>query len=110
MQPRDTAKKIAYLAQGKAVPDMTVEQMVLHGRFAHLSYPRVYRQVDREIARSAMEQMGIADLAGRRMTELSGGMRQHAYIAMVLAQSTDYILMDEPTTYLDIKYQIVRYL
>ena len=63
MSRNDIAKKIAYLSQGKNTPDMTVMQMVLHGRFPYLSYPRKYTSRDREIAYSAMEQVGIADFA-----------------------------------------------
>ena len=102
----DIAKKISYLSQGKNTPDMTVEQMVLHGRFPYLSYPRRYRELDREMARKAMDAVGISHLADKPLCELSGGMRQNAYIAMALAQDTDYILLDEPTTYLDISHQI----
>lgn len=103
---KDIAKKIAYLAQGKVVPDMTVEQMVLHGRFPHLSYPRRYKDKDYKIAYSALEQMGISNLANKLMSSLSGGMRQNAYISMALTQATDYIMLDEPTTYLDISNQL----
>ena len=83
------ARKIAYLSQGRNTPDMTVEQIVLHGRFPHLSYPRRYTGRDRAIAHNAMEQMGIADLAHKPLSALSGGMRQNTYIAMALAQGTD---------------------
>ena len=100
------ARKISYLAQGKGVPDMTVGQTVLHGRFPHLSYPRRYGKRDREIARDAMSAVGISKLADCPMSMLSGGMRQNAYIAMALAQDTDHILLDEPTTYLDIRHQL----
>ena len=103
---RDRAKKIAYLAQGRSVPDMTVEQMVLHGRFPHLGYPRRYSEKDRKIAGDALRQMKIEQLADRPLSSLSGGMRQKAYIAMALTQDTDYILLDEPTTYLDISNQV----
>ena len=106
MSRNEIAKKIAYLSQGKNTPDMTVMQMVLHGRFPYLSYPRKYTSRDREIAYSAMEQVGIADFAEKPLFMLSGGMRQNAYIAMALAQDTDYILLDEPTTYLDIAHQL----
>ena len=106
MSRNEIAKKIAYLAQGKNTPDMTVEQMVLHGRFPYLSYPRKYSQTDRDIAGAAMEAVGISRLADKPMCELSGGMKQNAYIAMALAQDTDYILLDEPTTYLDIAHQL----
>jgi len=102
----EIAKKAAFLTQGKDTPDMTVEQLVLHGRFPHLRYPRRYTQHDRDITRSAMERVGIADCAAKPLQALSGGMRQNAYIAMTLAQNTDYILLDEPTTYLDISHQL----
>lgn len=101
-KPREVARKIAYLAQSRSVPDMTVGQLVLHGRFARLSYPRIYRAEDREAAHEAMRRAGIADSADMRLAELSGGMRQSAYIAMALAQNTDYILLDEPNSSLDI--------
>lgn len=105
MSRTDIARKVAYLAQGKNTPDMTVEQMVLHGRFPHLNYPRRYTKKDRETAFAAMEKTGVAELAEKPLSALSGGMRQNAYIAMALAQDTDYILLDEPTTYLDISHQ-----
>ena len=85
---------------------MTVEQMVLHGGFPHLSYPRRYGEKDREVAFEALKQMGLDELAGRPLSSLSGGIRQKAYIAMALAQDTEYILLDEPTAYLDIYNQI----
>lgn len=106
MTRNELARKVAYLAQGKNTPDMTVERMVLHGRFPHLSYPRRYTKQDREIAFSAMEQVGISEFANKPLRTLSGGMRQNAYIAMALAQGTDYVLLDEPTTYLDIAHQL----
>lgn len=102
----DIARKAAYLPQGKNTPDMTVEQLVLHGRFPHLNYPRRYTKEDHEIARRAMEQTGMTELAAKPLRALSGGMRQNAYIAMALAQNTDYVLLDEPTTYLDITRQL----
>ena len=102
----EIAKKIAYLSQGKNILDMTVEQMVLHGRFPYLSYPRRYSSHDREVAIKAMETVGVAEFAHKPLYSLSGGMRQNAYIAMALAQDTDYILLDEPTTYLDIAHQL----
>ena len=102
----ELAVKIAYLSQGKNVPDISVGRMVLHGRFPYLTYPRKYRESDFRIAEEAMEQMGILGLAGRQMSELSGGMRQKVYIAMALAQQTPVIVMDEPTTYLDMGQQL----
>ncbi len=100
------ARKIAYLPQGKNIPDISAGRMVLHGRFPYLRYPRRYGAADLRIAQEAMEQMGIAEYADRPMAELSGGMRQKVYIAMALAQQAEIIVMDEPTTYLDIGQQL----
>ncbi len=103
---RERAKKIAYLPQGKPIPDMSVQQMVLHGRFPHLTYPRKYSARDRQIAQAAMKRMGVDDFASLPLSSLSGGMRQNVYIALCLAQDTRFLLLDEPTTYLDIKNQL----
>lgn len=104
--PRQAAQRMAYLMQGHAVPEMTVAQMVLHGRFAQLHYPRRYRRQDKEAATVAMAQLHLTAEADTPLAVLSGGMRQKAYIAMALCQDTDYILMDEPTTYLDIAHRL----
>lgn len=100
------AQKIAYLPQNRNVPVISVARMVLHGRFPYLSYPRRYKKEDYEIANEAMERMGITKLKDRNMAELSGGERQKVYLAMALAQETKVILLDEPTTFLDINYQL----
>lgn len=102
MSTHERAKKMAYLAQSRSLPRMTVEQLVLHGRYAHLAFPHVYSTHDKRTADAAIGRMGLTDVADRMLSELSGGMRQNAYIAMALSQSSDYILLDEPTTYLDI--------
>ena len=106
MTRQEAARMTAYLSQGRSIPDMSVEQLVLHGRFPHLSYPRRYREKDRAAALGAMRRMGIEDIAHRPLASLSGGMRQNAYIAMALTQDTEFILLDEPTTYLDISNQL----
>lgn len=106
LKRNEIAQRVAYLSQGKNTPDMTVMQMVLHGRFPYLGYPRRYTSRDREIAFAAMERMGISYLAEKPLYSLSGGMRQNAYIAMALAQDTEYVLLDEPTTHLDIAHQL----
>lgn len=106
MKRQDIARRIAWLPQGKQLPDMTVEQMVLLGRFPHMGYPRRASQQDRRIAFACMDRLGIAGQARQMLHTLSGGMRQNAYIAMALAQDSDYILLDEPTTYLDIRHQL----
>lgn len=100
------AQKVSYLPQGRNVPDMTVGQLVIHGRFPYLNYPRRYTSTDKQIAAEALEKIGISHLVDKPLGTLSGGMRQSAYLAMALAQDTDYILLDEPTTYLDISNQL----
>ena len=106
LKDKERAKKIAYLAQGKNAPDMTVGEMVLHGRFPHLTYPQIYSAEDRRIAFEAMERMSISKLCDVPVSSLSGGIRQKAFVAMALAQKSDYILLDEPTTFLDISHQL----
>lgn len=106
MRRGEMARRAAYLPQTRHCPDMTVGQTVLHGRFPYLRYPGTYGDADRAMARSAMEKMGILPLADRALSTLSGGMRQKVYLAMALAQDTPYILLDEPTVYLDITHQL----
>lgn len=100
------AKKIAYLPQKRNVPDITVRKMVLHGRFPYLDYPRRYRAEDLKIADQALQQVGMEAYAEQNLKQLSGGMQQKVFIAMALAQDTPVILMDEPTSFLDIAHQI----
>ena len=106
MTRRQIAHKIAYLAQGNDTPDMTVEQLVLQGRFPHLHYPRRYGESDYAAVRSALERTDMTKYAAAHLDTLSGGLRQTAYIAMALAQDTPFILLDEPTTYLDVSHQL----
>lgn len=105
-RPQQIAQKIAYLPQSRSVPNITARRMVLHGRFPYLSYPRRYRREDYAAADWALEQVDALEIANRSVAELSGGQRQKVYLAMALAQDTETILMDEPTTYLDIRHQM----
>ena len=89
-----------------ALPGITAGSLVLHGRFPYLGYPRRYSREDREAARQAMERTGVAGLEGVPMAHLSGGQRQKVYLAMALAQDTPVLLLDEPTTFLDIAHQL----
>ena len=110
LSSRERARQIAFLPQNRPVPEITAEGLVLHGRFPWVGYPRRYRQEDREAAARAMEQLGIGHLRQRHLPELSGGERQKVYIAMLLAQQTRVILMDEPTASLDIanKFELME--
>lgn len=103
---RELAQAIAFLPQNRPVPEITAGRLVLHGRFPYLSYPRRYRREDNAAAEAAMARLGILDLKDRELTSLSGGQRQKVYLAMVLAQETAVVLLDEPNTYLDIAHQL----
>jgi len=106
MPRNEAARMISYLPQSRPVPDITAAALVLHGRFPWLSYPRVYRKEDKEIAERAMARLGIGGYRHKRLAQLSGGERQKAYLAMLLAQDTPVVLFDEPTTYLDVARQL----
>lgn len=106
LSPRERALKAAYLAQSRTVPNITARKMVLHGRFPHLPYPRRYRKEDYEAADRALDWADAGDIAHRPMGELSGGQCQKIYLAMALAQDAPAILMDEPTTFLDVGHQL----
>ena len=106
MTQKELSRRVAYLPQARNVPDIVVSKLVMHGRFPYLSYPRRYRREDREKVREALEWMDMTEYASRKMESLSGGQRQKVYLAMALAQDTDVILMDEPTTFLDIRSQL----
>ncbi len=106
LSPRERALKAAYLSQSRSTPNITAYKMVLHGRFPHLSYPRRYRREDYEAADRALDWADARDVAHRHMGELSGGQRQKVYLAMALAQEAPAVLMDEPTTFLDVGHQL----
>lgn len=106
LAPRLLARRVAYLAQSRNVPNITAYRMVLHGRFPYLSYPRRYGRDDHAAAAEALRRMGAEDLADTLLPRLSGGQRQRVYLAMALAQDTPNVLMDEPTTFLDVGHQL----
>ena len=95
------ARKAAFMPQVRSVPAITAGALVAHGRFPPLGFSRRLRPEDRAAVQAAMEATGVADWANRDLRALSGGERQRVYLAMALAQDTDLILLDEPTTYLD---------
>ena len=103
---KELAKKISLLPQGRNMPETTVEQLVFYGRYPYMGIMKKPTQKDAEIISYALERAGVSHLKDRTLDSLSGGERQSAYIAMLLAQDTPCILLDEPTTYLDISNEI----
>jgi len=107
MSSRDVAKKMGILPQSPVSPEgLTVHDLVKQGRYPHQSWLKRWTEEDTEKVEAAMEATRISDLRDRAVDTLSGGQRQRAWIAMTLAQDTDVILLDEPTTYLDMTHQI----
>ena len=104
---KELARLIAVLPQEKKLnTDLTVEQLVSYGRHPHLSFGNRFGSEDREIVMEAMRLTGMTDYRDRSMHSLSGGERQRAWISMALAQQPRFLILDEPTTYLDISYQM----
>lgn len=99
---REVARRVAVLAQGGIVPGVRVEQFVAGGRYPYSGAFSAPNADDRRIVAEAMEQAGCARFVGCDMRSLSGGERQRVHLAMVLAQQTPVVVMDEPTTYLDV--------
>ena len=107
MRSIDVAKIVGLLPQTPVAPDgITVADLVGRGRYPHQGWFRQWKAEDDEAVQAALEVTGTAELAERRIAELSGGQRQRVWVAMALAQDTDLLLLDEPTTYLDINHQV----
>jgi iron complex transport system ATP-binding protein len=104
---KEIAKQLAILPQGPVAPEgLTVLQLVKQGRYPYQKWYRQWSEEDERIVNNALQATGMEYLADRLVDSLSGGQRQRAWIAMTLAQDTDIILLDEPTTYLDMTHQI----
>jgi len=104
---RELARRLGILPQSPAAPEgLTVRELVAQGRYPHQSWLRQWSAGDEAAVAKALALTGMADLAERPVDALSGGQRQRAWIAMTLAQETTVILLDEPTTYLDLAHQI----
>ncbi len=107
MKEKVIAKKIAVVHQHNTAPgDLSVEDLVGYGRAPHQSFWKGRTDEDQEQIDWAMKATHISDMRDRNLSELSGGERQRTWIAMALAQKTDLLFLDEPTTYLDIAYQM----
>ncbi len=107
VKEKDIAKEVAFLPQGPVCPNgLTVRELVAFGRFPHQKMIGGLNTHDKEVIDWAIEETGLSEFADREVENLSGGQRQRAWIAMTLAQETEIIMLDEPTTYLDMSYQL----
>ncbi len=107
MPTRELAKQLGILPQSPVAPEgLTVRELVAQGRYPHQSWFQQWSADDESAVVKALELTGMTDLAERPVDTLSGGQRQRAWIAMTLAQETEVILLDEPTTFLDLAHQI----
>ena len=105
-QPIERARQISYLSQHRNTPNISVERLLMHGRHPHMSHLKQMRKEDWDKLEEVIELMEISEFRHHALSELSGGERQRVYLAMLLAQDTPVMLLDEPTTYMDIAYQL----
>ncbi|MEV0025273.1 ABC transporter ATP-binding protein [Streptomyces atroolivaceus] len=107
LRTRDVAKKLGLLPQAPVAPEgLTVADLVARGRHPHQSWLRQWSSDDASVVERALAMTGVSELADRPVDSLSGGQRQRVWISMTLAQGTDLLLLDEPTTYLDLAHAI----
>ncbi|HAQ07704.1 MAG TPA: cobalamin/Fe(3+)-siderophore ABC transporter ATP-binding protein [Bacillus bacterium] len=107
LSTKEVARKMAILPQAPVAPEgLTVLQLVKQGRYPYQTWLKQWSEEDEAKVTDALRATGIDHLKDRTVDSLSGGQRQRAWIAMTLAQDTDIILLDEPTTYLDMTHQI----
>ncbi|NEP72529.1 MAG: ABC transporter ATP-binding protein [Okeania sp. SIO2G4] len=107
LSTKEVAKQLAILPQSPTAPEgLTVEELVAQGRYPHQNWLQQWSIDDDKITQEALVTTGLLELAGRSLDSLSGGQRQRAWVAMALAQDTEILLLDEPTTFLDLAYQI----
>lgn len=103
---KERAKKIAYLPQNLQKADMTVLTLCKHGRFPYLGFSKILNESDKILVKNALLLTDMWEKRDKLLKEISGGELQRAYLAMVIAQNTKTILLDEPATFMDIKHQL----
>ncbi|MEE1787504.1 ABC transporter ATP-binding protein [Streptomyces sp. SP17BM10] len=107
MPSRALAKRLGLLPQQPVTPEaITVESLVRLGRYPHQRMLSPWSQADQAAVEDALARTGTAELRDQQVDRLSGGQRQRAWIALALAQDTDLLLLDEPTTFLDLRHQL----
>lgn len=107
LSTREVAKRLGILPQSPTAPEgLTVSELVAQGRYPHQSWVQQWSAEDDRLLKQALAITGMQEFANRPLETLSGGQRQRAWIAMALAQNTPILLLDEPTTFLDLAHQI----
>jgi len=107
MSTKELATRIGILPQTPTAPDgITVADLVGRGRYPHQKWFQQWQADDQRVVAWALEATGLSEIAHRQVDELSGGQRQRVWIAMALAQETEVLMLDEPTTYLDVHHQV----
>lgn len=107
LSTKEVAKRIGILPQSPSAPEgLTVRELIAQGRYPHQTWLQQWSQEDEQMLKQAIAMTDLAPFAERPLDTLSGGQRQRAWIAMTLAQNTDILLLDEPTTFLDLAHQI----
>jgi iron complex transport system ATP-binding protein len=106
MARTERARRVAFLPQTRPVPEMTALDLVRHGRYPHMGFSKTLSPRDHSAVDHAVAAADLAPLLGRSLATLSGGERQRAYLAMAIAQETEVLLLDEPSTHLDLHYQL----